>query len=52
MIFNNSTLDDLAEDVFYEPTYKGKDSQELLKSFYDELYLAFNFEIEIKVLLL
>ena len=50
MIFNNSTLDDLAQDVFYESTYKIKNGQELINSFYDELFLAFNFEIEIKIL--
>ena len=43
MIFGNYTLDELATDVFYEPTYKKNDGTYLLKSFYDDLYLPFNF---------
>ena len=51
MIFDNCTLDELAADIFYEPAYKVNDNEQLLKSFYDDLNLAFNFEIEIKTLL-
>ena len=50
MIFDNYTLDDLAKDIFYEPDSKFNDGIHLLNSFYDDLFLAFNFEIEIKIL--
>ena len=50
MIFGNYTLDELATDVFYEPTYKKNDGTYLLKSFYDDLYLPFNYNVEILIL--
>ena len=50
MIFDNCTLNYLAKDIFYEPNNKVNDGIHLLNSFYDDLYLAFNFEIEIKIL--
>ena len=50
MIFGNYTLDELATDVFYEPTYKKNDGIYLLKSFYDDLYLPFNYNVEILIL--
>ena len=51
MIFDNRTLDELAKDIFYEPSYEINDDEQLIKSFYDDLYLAFNFEIEINSLI-
>ena len=51
MIFDNYTLDDLAKDIFYDINYEKKDGSSLMKSLYDDLYLGFNYEIEIKILL-
>ena len=50
MIFDNYTLDELARDIFYDENKKVNDEYRLLNSFYEDLYLAYNFEIEIKVL--
>ena len=50
MIFANYTLNDLAQGIFFDPDKKVNDQIQLLNSFYDDLYLAFNFEIEIKIL--
>ena len=51
MIFDNFTLDELAKDIFNESSYEMNDNEHLIKSFYDDLFLAFNFEIELKALL-
>ena len=50
MIFDNCTLDDLAQGIFFDQNKQVNDGIHLLNSFYDDLYLAFNFEIEIKIL--
>ena len=50
MIFSNSTLDDLAKDIFYEQDNKVNNGAQLIDSFYEDLNLAFNYEIEISVL--
>ena len=50
MIFDNCTLDDLAKDIFYDINYVKKDRTNLIKSLYDDLYLVFNYEIEIRIL--
>lgn len=51
MIFSNSTLDDLAKDIFYEQDNKVNSGAQLLDSFYEDLNLAFNYEIEINILI-
>ena len=55
MIFSNSTLDDLAKDIFNEQDIiignKVNIGAQLLDSFYEDLYLAFNYEIEINILI-
>ena len=50
MIFDNCTLDELAEDIFYDINYSKKDRANLIKSLYDDLYLVFHYEIEIRIL--
>ena len=50
MIFDNCTLDELARDIFYESNWEVKDGEQLLNSFYDDLYQVFNYEFEIRIL--
>ena len=50
MIFDNCTLDDLAKDIFNEDNSKINNGIQLINSFYDDLYLAFNYELEVRIL--
>ena len=50
MIFDNCTLEDLAQDIFYEENNKINNGIQLVNSFYDDLYLVFNYELEVRVL--
>ena len=49
MIFDNCTLDDLAEEVFFEPNNNINTGLQLYNSFYDDFYLSF-YEKEIQIL--
>ena len=50
IIFNNLTIDELAKDVFYAPEKNIYDKVTLLNSFYDDLFIAFDYEVEITIL--
>ena len=51
MIFDNMTLDDLSRDIFLNPINEINDGEHLLNSFYNDLYISFNYNVEIKVLI-
>ena len=50
IIFNNLTIEELSTDVFYAPEKNIYNRATLLNSFYDDLHIAFNYEVEINVL--
>ena len=50
IIFNNLTIEELSTDVFYSPEKNIYNRATLLNSFYDDLHIAFNYEVEINVL--
>ena len=50
VIFNNLTIDELSRDVFYDLNNNIYDGATLINSFYKDLHIAFNYEIEISVL--
>ena len=50
MIFDNLTLDDLSQDIFFDSSKKINDGDSLLNSFYDDLYISFNFNVQISIL--
>ena len=50
IIFDNCTTEDLAQDIFYEENNKINNGIQLVNSFYDDLYLVFNYELEVRIL--
>ena len=50
MFFDNLTLDELAQDIFFDPSKKINDGNSLINSFYDDLYISFNYNVEIAIL--
>ena len=50
IIFDNNTLDELAQDIHFDEENKINSGIQLINSFYDDLYLVFNYEIEVRVL--
>ena len=50
IIFNNLTIDELSKDVFYSPDKNIYNRETLLNSFYDDLFIAFDYENEINTL--
>jgi hypothetical protein len=50
IIFDNCTIEDLAQDIFYEENNKTNNGIQLVNSFYDDLYLVFNYELEVRIL--
>jgi len=50
IIFNNLTIEELSVDIFYDSEKNIHNRATLLKSFYADLFIAFNYEVEISVL--
>ena len=50
IIFNNFTIEELSQDIFYAPDKNIYNWGTLLNSLYDDLFIAFNYESEITVL--
>ena len=50
MIFNNFTIEELSKDIFFSPEKNIFNRETLLNSFYDDLFISFNYEVEITVL--
>ena len=50
IIFNNLTIEELSTDIFYSPGNNIYNRATLLNSFYDDLFIAFNYEAEINIL--
>ena len=50
IIFNNLTIEELSTDIFYDQEKNIHNRETLLNSFYEDLFIAFNYEVEITVL--
>ena len=50
IIFNNFTIEELSKDIFYSQEKNIFNRETLLNSFYDDLFISFNYEVEITVL--
>ena len=50
IIFNNLTIDEISKDIFYSKEKNIYNEATLLKSFYDDLFIAFNYETEFIIL--
>ena len=51
IIFNNLTLEELASDIFYDKEKNIYNKETLLNSFYNDLFINFNYEVELNILI-